>query len=158
MRHAPLVRRLARTVLRHVEDAEDAAQEAFLSAWNALGQHDPARPFSPWMARIALNAARDLARKRRVRTTEPLPHGLVAGGPPANDAAERGELRQRLTAALAELPERQRVAVVLFDVEGYSHAEIAALLDIPEGTVRSEVFHARRRLRGALGGEREASG
>ncbi|MDH4349788.1 MAG: sigma-70 region 4 domain-containing protein, partial [Gemmatimonadota bacterium] len=52
--------------------------------------------------------------------------------------------------ALEELPERQRMAVVLFDVEGCSHAEIAAVLGIPEGTVRSDVFHARRALRGPL--------
>ena len=51
---------------------------------------------------------------------------------------------------LAELPPRRRTAVVLFDVEGYSHAEIAGILGIPEGTVRSEVFHARRRLRTLL--------
>jgi len=56
-------------------------------------------------------------------------------------------LNERLRQALAELPERRRMAVVLFDVEGYSHGEIALILGIPEGTVRSEVFHARRRLR-----------
>ncbi len=56
-------------------------------------------------------------------------------------------LAERLRGALAELSERRRLAVVLFDVEGYSHAEIARILGIPEGTVRSEVFHARRRLR-----------
>jgi RNA polymerase sigma-70 factor (ECF subfamily) len=59
-------------------------------------------------------------------------------------------LGERLRAVLAELPERWRTAVVLFDVEGYSHAEIAGMLGIPEGTVRSEVFHGRRRLRALL--------
>jgi RNA polymerase sigma-70 factor (ECF subfamily) len=59
-------------------------------------------------------------------------------------------LREAFTAALARLPERQRMAVVLFDVEGYSHGEIAAVLGIPEGTVRSDVFHARRALREPL--------
>jgi RNA polymerase sigma-70 factor (ECF subfamily) len=53
-------------------------------------------------------------------------------------------------AALRELPERQRTAIVLFDVEGYSHAEIAKVLGVPEGTVRSDVFHARRALREPL--------
>ena len=56
-------------------------------------------------------------------------------------------LCERLRVALAQLPERRRLAVVLFDVEGYSHAEIADILGIPEGTARSEVFHARRALR-----------
>jgi RNA polymerase sigma-70 factor (ECF subfamily) len=64
--------------------------------------------------------------------------------------AIRSELGARLRTALNELPERRRTAVVLFDVEGYSHAEIAGILGIPEGTVRSEVFHARRRLRTLL--------
>ena len=59
----------------------------------------------------------------------------------------RRALSERLRGALAELPARRRMAVVLFDVEGYSHAEIAGILGIAEGTVRSEVFHARRRLR-----------
>ena len=60
-------------------------------------------------------------------------------------------LRFRIQQALAALPERQRAAVTLFDLEGYAHAEIAAVLGIPEGTVRSDVFHARRKLRDALG-------
>jgi RNA polymerase sigma-70 factor (ECF subfamily) len=78
---------------------------------------------------------------------EPLDVGLVGGGPRPDRDAERSALGDRLRAALAELPERRRMAVILFDVEGYSHAEIAQILGIPEGTVRSEVFHARRRLR-----------
>ena len=73
--------------------------------------------------------------------------------PPASgrDPAVAGEQRERLLAALATLPERQRLAVVLFEVEGYRHAEIAGILDVPEGTVRSDVFHARRALRARLG-------
>jgi RNA polymerase sigma-70 factor (ECF subfamily) len=85
-----------------------------------------------------------------VRRVEPLDPGLVGGGPRPDTEAVRSELGERLRAALAELPPRRRAAVVLFDVEGYSHAEIAEMLGIPEGTVRSEVFHARRRLRALL--------
>jgi len=85
-----------------------------------------------------------------VRRVEPLDAALTAGGPRPDTTAERRALGDRLRQALAELPERRRVAVVLFDVDGYSHAEIAAVLGIPEGTVRSEVFHARRRLRALL--------
>jgi RNA polymerase sigma-70 factor (ECF subfamily) len=64
--------------------------------------------------------------------------------------ADRTALHAALRQGLAALPERQRVAVVLFDVEGYTHAEIAEVLGIPVGTVRSHVFHARRALRTAL--------
>ena len=71
---------------------------------------------------------------------------------------DRSLLRARLTEALAQLPERQRIAVTMFDAEGYAHAEIAALLGVPEGTVRSDVFHARRALRDALAPFRGVSG
>jgi RNA polymerase sigma-70 factor (ECF subfamily) len=100
--------------------------------------------------RIVANAATDRRRRRNVRRAEPLDPALVGGGPRPDAAAVQKELGERLRAALAELPERRRTAVVLFDVEGYSHAEIAGILGIPEGTVRSEVFHGRRRLRALL--------
>jgi RNA polymerase sigma-70 factor (ECF subfamily) len=156
-RYAPQVRRLTRTILGNANDAEDAAQEAFLSAWKALDRFDPAQPLSPWLTRIALNAARDLRRRQRVRSTEELPVTLVASGTSPEQSAGQLLLRERLDQALATLPERQRIALVLFDVEGYSHAEVAAQLEIPEGTARSEVFHARRRMRAALGPWQEES-
>lgn len=153
-RHAPMVRRLTRAVLRHPEDADDAAQDAFLSAWLALDRFDPSLPAGPWLARIAVNAARDLSRRRTVRRSEPIPESLGAPGGSPEQRTDDALLRERLDRALAELPERQRLALVLFEVEGYRHAEIGALLGVPEGTVRSDVFHARRRMRTALG-ERE---
>jgi len=156
-RYAPQVRRLTRTILGKTTDAEDAAQEAFLSAWKALDRFDPALPLGPWLTRIALNAARDLRRRQRVRHTEQLPETLVSSGPSPERSAGQLLLRERIETALAALPERQRIALVLFDVEGYSHAEVAAQLDIPEGTARSEVFHARRRMRSALGPWEEES-
>ena len=149
-RYAGVARRVARAVLGNPEDADDAAQDAMLSALVKLDQYDPRRPFGPWLLRIVANAATDRRRRRTVRRVEPLDVGLTAGGPRPDTTAERRALGERLRQALAELPERRRVAVVLFDVEGYTHAEIAAVLGIPEGTVRSEVFHARRRLRALL--------
>lgn len=151
-RHAPAARRLAYAVLGDTADADDAAQDGFLSAWRALERFDISRPFGPWLLRIVVNAAQDLRRRRRVRTTETLsPH--LPGATAAPDVpVERALLRERLNAALAMLGERQRIGVVLFDAEGYSHAEIAQLLGIPVGTVRSDVFHARRALRKALEG------
>ena len=146
-RYAATARRVARAVLGDPDEADDAAQDAFLSALVKLDQYDRHRPFGPWLMRIVANAATDRRRRRAVRRVEPLDVGLVGGGPRPDRDAERSALRDRLRAALAELPERRRMAVTLFDVEGYSHAEIAEILGIPEGTVRSEVFHARRRLR-----------
>ncbi len=115
-----------------------------------LAQYDSKRPFGPWLMRIVANAATDRRRRRKVRSAEPLDPSLVGGGPRPDAVAMQSELGDKLRAALAELPERRRTAVVLFDVEGYSHAEIAGILGIPEGTVRSEVFHGRRRLRALL--------
>lgn len=149
-RHAPQARRVARAVLGDPDEADDAAQDGFLSALVKLAQYDPRRPFGPWLMRIVANAATDRRRRRNVRRAEPLDPSLVGGGPRPDADAVRSELGDRLRAALAELPERRRMAVVLFDVEGYSHAEIAGMLGIPEGTVRSEVFHGRRRLRALL--------
>jgi len=149
-RYAGQARRVARAVLQDPDDADDAAQDAFLSALVKLGQYDRRRPFGPWLMRIVANAATDRRRRRAVRRAEPLEPGLTGGGSRPDTDAERSALSERLRAALAELPERRRIAVVLFDVEGYAHAEIAEILGIPEGTVRSEVFHARRRLRELL--------
>jgi len=149
-RYADQARRVARAVLQDPDDADDAAQDAFLAALVKLDQYDSARPFGPWLMRIVANAATDRRRRRKVRSAVTLDEGLVAGGPRPDVLAEREVLLGRLRSALGELPERRRIAVVLFDVEGYSHAEIAQVLGIPEGTVRSEVFHARRKLRALL--------
>ena len=149
-RYAPQARRVARAVLGDADEADDAAQDGFLSALVKLAQYDARRPFGPWLMRIVANAATDRRRRRQVRRVESLDPGLVGGGPRPDTEAVRSELGEHLRAALAELPPRRRTAVVLFDVEGYSHAEIAEMLGIPEGTVRSEVFHARRRLRALL--------
>src|SRR5213594_3723798 len=149
-RHAAQARRVARAVLSDPDDADDAAQDAFLSALVKLRQYDSRRPFGPWLMRIVANAATDRRRRRTVRRVEPLDPGLAGGGPRPDAAAERAALGERLRAALDQLTPRRRLAVVLFDVEGYAHGEIAQILGIPEGTVRSEVFHARRQLRAQL--------
>ena len=149
-RYAASVRRVARAVLGDPDDADDAAQDALLAALVKLRQYDPQRPFGPWLMRVVANAATDRRRRRTVRRADPLDGNLVSGGPAPDIETHRRALGQRLREALAQLPERRRMAVVLFDVEGYSHAEIGRILGIPEGTVRSEVFHARRALRTLL--------
>jgi len=149
-RYAEQARRVARGILADFHEGDDAAQDAFLSALKNLGRYDPARPFGPWLMRIVSNAAVDRLRRRKVRTAESIsPRTPSRGASPAVDTDRRAFL-QALEEALVELPERQRRAVVLFDVEGYSHAEIAEILDVPQGTVRSDVFHGRRTLRRAL--------
>ena len=148
-------RRVARAVLRDQDDADDAVQDAFLNALTRLDQYDERRPFGPWLLRIVANAALDRVRRRAIRAADPISDRLPqSASGPAEDAEHRMMLAQ-LEQALRELPERRRMAVVLFDVEGYEHKEIAKILGVPEGTVRSDVFHARRHLREALAGWRE---
>jgi RNA polymerase sigma-70 factor (ECF subfamily) len=149
-RYAAAARRVAFAVLGNADDADDAAQDGFLAALRHLGRYDATRPFGPWLMRIVANAASDRGRRRRVRRAETLSPDAAApvAGPDVD--ADRSRFREVVRAALARLPERQRMAVMLFDVEGYSHREIAEVLKVPEGTVRSDVFHARRALRQAL--------
>jgi RNA polymerase sigma-70 factor, ECF subfamily len=149
-RYGEQARRVARAVLGNPDDGDDAAQDAFLSALKNLGRYDPQRPFGPWLMRIVANAAVDRRRRKRVRTAETLSPTLPSGGPGPASETDRRAMLSVLEEALQQLPERQRLAVTLFDVEGYAHAEIAELMNVPQGTVRSDVFHARRALRRAL--------
>lgn len=138
---------VARAILTVHEDAEDVVQEAFVRAHQALARFKPDQPFGAWLNRIVVNAAFDLGRRRKVRTTEELSEGLRSV---FRDPGEADELRQRLAGALAALPERVRTVIVLHDVEGFTHYEIAELLGIPAGTARSDLHHGRRKLRTLL--------
>lgn len=138
---------VARAIVLTHEDAEDAVQEGFLRAWQAIGRFDPGQAFGPWLNRIVANAALDLARRKKVRTTEQLSDSIPAA---FRNPAEDAELRARLKSALEELPERSRAVIVLHDVEGFTHAEIGEMLGIPGGTARSDLHHARQRLRKLL--------
>jgi RNA polymerase sigma-70 factor (ECF subfamily) len=138
---------VARAVASTHEDAEDAVQEGFLHAYRALDRFRPEQAFGPWLHRIVANAALDIGRRRRVRDASSIPEGMAA---PFRDPAESDELRRRLRDALARLPDRQRAVIVLHDVEGFTHGEIGAMLDMPEGTARSDLHHARATMRHAL--------
>jgi len=138
---------VARSIVLSHEDAEDAVQEGFLRAYQALDRFDPGQPFGAWLNRIVANAALDLARKKKVRNAEELSDSMPS---PFRDPGEDAELRARLKNALAKLPERSRAVIVLHDVEGFTHAEIGEMLGIPGGTARSDLHHARQRLRGLL--------
>lgn len=146
-RHERRAYAVARAIVTVHEDAEDVVQEAFVRAYQALDRFDPGQSFGAWLNRIVANAALDLARRRKVRAADEL-HDGVAGM--FRDPGEASELRQRLREALRTLPERMRAVLVLHDVEGFAHAEIGRLLGIPEGTARSDLHHARHRLRDLL--------
>lgn len=139
---------VARAIVTVHEDAEDAVQEAFVRAYHALDRFNPEQAFGAWLNRIVANAALDIARRRKVRATDELHDAFAAT---FRDPGEADELRRRLGEALLALPERMRSVIVLHDVEGFAHGEIGEMLSIPEGTARSDLHHARQRLRKLLG-------
>jgi len=120
-------------------EARSAEEE---SALVKLDQFDRSRRFGPWLMRIVTNAAIDRRRRRRVRVAGGLDEEVADDDPLPDAETERVVLGERLEAALEQLPARYRTALVLFDVEGYSHGEIAEMLGVALGTVRSAVFHA----------------
>lgn len=152
-RHQRRAYAVARSIVINHEDAEDAVQEAFLHAYRAIDRFLPDQAFGAWLHRIVANAALDVTRRRKVRDADELPETVAS---PFRDPAEGDELRARLTEALNTLPARQRAVIVLHDVEGYKHAEIGQMLDIPEGTARSDLHYARSQLRQVLGALRQS--
>lgn len=138
---------VARAIVTVHEDAEDAVQDGFVRVWQSMDRFDPAQSFGAWVNRIVVNAALDITRRRKIRTTEELSDALQS---PFRDPALDGELKTRLTLALAQLPDRARSVIVLHDVEGFTHVEIGEMLGIPGGTARSDLHHARQRLRALL--------
>lgn len=140
---------VAYRVVGHREDAEDLVQEVFLAAHQYLDSFDVTRPFGPWVMRIVVNRGANLRRSRTRRTTEDEVDG-VSTAPSALEESERAELRMILTRALATLPERQRMIVTLFDVDGMTSSEIGEMMDLAPGTVRWHLHEARRALRSVL--------
>lgn len=149
-RHERQVYGTARRLLGHPEDAQDAAQEVFLRLYRFLDRLEPGRPLAPWLYRVTVNVCRDLGRRRRGRQTVPLAEAehLAADGTadPAARAAVREEKRI-VEEALARLSAKEREALVLRDVEGLSTEEVAAVLGSSPPTVRSQICHARLKLR-----------
>jgi RNA polymerase sigma-70 factor (ECF subfamily) len=129
--------------------AEDAAQEAFIRAWQHLLDYRPRSPFRNWVYRIATNVALDMLRRERETVdVDTLSLASSEEGPEATvEGEERGE---RVRQAVLALPPASRVVLVLREYEGLSYREIADTLDIPIGTVMSRLNYARNRLRESL--------
>jgi RNA polymerase sigma-70 factor (ECF subfamily) len=152
-RHTTLVHGVCRRVLGDPDDALDAMQEALLSIARKIHTFDGRARFSTWCYRVATNAALDEARRRnrRPRPTETLPEttrGIVSADSQIAD-------RLDIDAALAHLSPDYRAAVALRDLVGMDYAEIADVLGIPPGTVRSRIARGRAALADLLG-NREA--
>src|SRR5688500_8237352 len=145
--------RIAYSVLRNREDAEDAAQDAFAKAYRNFRQLRDRNRFRAWLARMTWRLAIDRYRTRHRRQAVELSANDNGGTPPPEtatdifDARERAELLWR---AIDALPEKLRIVLVLATIEGHEVTEIAALLEIPKGTVKSRLFVARQRLKEKL--------
>jgi RNA polymerase sigma-70 factor (ECF subfamily) len=134
---------------RH-EDAQDAAQESLLVALQRLEECRSPEKFGGWLMTIVRNRARNLVRREVLRDTDQVPESARSRTPTPERELETVELRENLSDALGQLPEIQRQIVLLHDLEGWKHREIAERLELPSGTVRSHLHFARKALRGAL--------
>lgn len=142
--------RVAYSVLRHHQDAEDVAQEAFAKAYRNFRRLRDRDRFRAWLVRITWRLALD-RRRADVRRIGRESSGV--GGSPISAASRLALQEERFTEiwrAIDELPDRLRLVIVLANVEGHSVAEVARLLGVPEGTVKSRLFVARKRLKDQL--------
>jgi RNA polymerase sigma-70 factor (ECF subfamily) len=142
----PLAYRVARGVLRNTADAEDVAQEALLRAYRRFDRLRDRNRFRGWLVRITFRLALDRARsakRREQRETlwaRPLPR------PSTEDLAASSEFQAHLERAVDELPQKLRLALLLAAMEGHTVEEVAAILSLPAGTVKSRLFFARKQL------------
>jgi RNA polymerase sigma-70 factor, ECF subfamily len=143
------------------DQAADAVQEAFFNAYRHLASYRGGSVRS-WLGRIAINAAMDIGRAQRRRPSQPFPEFEDdTWQPPAGDEEEPearalvAERAKELTAALEALPFEQRTCIVLYDVHGYDYSEIATMMRVEVGTVKSRIHRGRLALRSALAPHRE---
>jgi RNA polymerase sigma-70 factor, ECF subfamily len=146
LRHQRQLHRLARLTTRSREDAEDALQDAMLSAHRGAGSFRYDAAVGSWLHRIVVNACLDRLRRAKAYRTVPLEDVH-----PVPDRTAAVDTAIGVQHALMRLPVEQRAAVVAVDMQGYSIADTAALLGIPEGTVKSRCARARVRLAQLLG-------
>ncbi|HEX2665077.1 MAG TPA: sigma-70 family RNA polymerase sigma factor [Candidatus Acidoferrum sp.] len=145
----PLAFRVARGVLRNTADAEDVAQEALLRAYQSFDRLRDRNRFSGWLVRISFRLALDRLRSAKRRERRDALWSQPAHLPPpatAEDIAASNQFQGRLERALEELPEKLRLVLLLSAMDGYTIEEIAGLIGVPLGTVKSRIFVARKKL------------
>jgi len=152
-RHTDRMWGVAVRTLHHPEDAADAVQEALVAAYRRASTYRGDASVRTWLHRIVVNACIDRIRHDRRRGTVPLPDRDLPARRP--DLATELATRLAVDDALAALPVEQRVAIVLVDVEGWPVGEVAEILEVPVGTVKSRCARGRARLAVLLGHLRE---
>jgi RNA polymerase sigma-70 factor (ECF subfamily) len=155
-RYERAVYHLAFRTLREAEDARDAAQEAWIKAYRALASFRPGAKFATWIFTICYRVCCDrLAKRKRYSGEEPPDFADPATGP--EGTYEAAEEATRLRAAIAALPEKYRTVITLFHLQGKQYEEIANVLGLPLGTVKTHLFRAKDLLRAALGDRAQRS-
>ncbi len=144
--------RVALGVLRRREDAEDVAQDAFLRAHRAFGSLRDRDRFRAWLVRTAFRLALDRLRgeKRRARREDAAATAATPEAESVEEAAARSEMQARVAEAVDALPEKLRIVTVMAAIQEQDLASVARLLDLPEGTVKSRLFLARKALAESL--------
>jgi RNA polymerase sigma-70 factor (ECF subfamily) len=143
--------RVAYGVLRQRQDAEDVAQEAFIRAYTRFGQLRDRERFRAWLVRMTWRLAINRQRSdRRRMQRETLQVDVASSAPTTADEIATRERRQQLWNAIDTLPDKLRVVTVLAGIEGHDVREVARLLRVPEGTVKSRLFLGRQRLKELL--------
>jgi RNA polymerase sigma-70 factor (ECF subfamily) len=142
--------RVAYSVLRQRQDAEDVAQDAFAKAYRSFRQLRDRERFHAWLVRMTWRLAIDRRRGDRRRSARESITDVPAKPTTTADTIEAKERADRLWAAIDALPDKLRVAIVLANIEGHDTAEVAALVGVPIGTVKSRLFLARQRLKELL--------
>jgi len=152
-RHRDRLWAVAIRTMGDANEAEDALQDALISAFRRAEQFRGDAKVTTWLHRIVVNACLDRIRRRTARPTSPLPeHETTDSGlPPATDRIEQRETQLLIAEALAELPDDQREAVLLVDVEGWPIEDAARMLGCPAGTVKSRCSRGRAKLAKRLG-------
>lgn len=156
-RHRDRLWAVALRTMRDHEEAADALQDAMVSAFRNSTSFRAESRVTTWLHRIVVNACLDRIRRKQARPTVPLAETGPAEPASPRDAMDEQDTRMAVRAALAELPEDQRIAIVLVDVEGYPVTDASAMLGVAEGTVKSRCARGRVRLTKLLGHLRNPS-
>lgn len=150
-RYDRAVYHLAYRTLHDVEEARDATQEAFFKAFRSLRTFKPGSKFSTWIFAIAYHACCDRLNQRKRYSNEELPDSADAAPGPEHQVIALDEAA-RLRAAIDALPEKYRTVITLFHLQGKQYEEIAKVLELPMGTVKTHLFRAKEQLRRLLSG------
>ncbi|MBQ2879248.1 MAG: sigma-70 family RNA polymerase sigma factor [Anaerotignum sp.] len=158
LQHEKIVYNLALRMMNHSEDAQDISQEVFLKAYRSLSNFDERSAFSTWLYRITHNTCIDEMRKRKGKLTYSLEEELESedgsmqrqvadAGDTPEESLMRKEQKSEILQALDTLSEEHKAAIILRDVKGMAYEEIAEILELSLGTVKSRISRARNQLK-----------